>query len=99
MLNIIDENTFKSKIQQKDKKRSRNAEVHQVLNTFFTVMAEKFNDIYRLNKIISEQEVDLFIDQAYELKQFVNLAMIDIRNRYKMVAPIISDDWNITTKP
>jgi hypothetical protein len=85
--NILDEEDFKILIQRNDKKNKKNTEVAQVIqlsNTALTDIVYRIIDFLQ-KKVINLNELDVFINEITEIRNYCNNIFKDIAFTYNTV--------------
>lgn len=97
LLNKIDKDEFKMKIQMLDKKKNKNKKINDVWGLLRLVIIEYIGRIIEAN---NEEDVDHkaiiknIIKESKKIKQFCNNSFYKIGSVYKMKYPGITSDWN-----
>ena len=90
MINDIDEETFKKKIQQREKARQRKSDILQVLQMFMAVLVDLFQ------AFMQDRKVEAIVNSLRELRNHVNATLTDVSKRYGNCAvPYISLSYDI----
>lgn len=92
MLNEMDEDSFKQKIQQVDKDLNKRLEIGQVATTFIQVVSDL------LRKLISDNNVKNFLNEYDHAKEYFNNQFSEISMSYNCSVPCILDTDDITTR-
>lgn len=88
LLKEITEVQFISKIKQRMKKQEKDGSIHMILSMFTTIMSDLFGNIVNdKNNILNH------IHSMKELRTYTNTCLHKIRNRFKGVAPFITEEW------
>jgi len=97
MIGDIDENTFKNKIQQREKARQRKNDISQVLEMFTDVLVDLFQAYERqINNNIRQREAiaETLIQSLTNLRKHVNETLLVVSKRYCHCAvPRISESY------
>ena len=101
MLNEIDTNSLKRQIQTREKKRSKNKDIYDILDMFQTVGSEYMRQIVvergeaPANKVTKYTigNMQLIIDDIETLRKYTNSELQNIKLRYKNVVPDIANNW------
>ena len=88
LLKEIAEAQLISKIKQRMKKQEKDGSIHMILSMFTTIMSDLFGNIVNdKNNILNH------IHSMGELRTYTNACLRKIRNRFKSVAPFITEEW------
>lgn len=90
MTNKIDENSFKSILQQREKSRAKKREIYLVLSTVALAGTDIFQRVCAAKK---ESDVLDIVIEMNNLQRYTNESMLKISNRYSCVTPRIDGDW------
>lgn len=98
LLNEIDDNTMKSILQQREKKKEKEREIYRVYETLTGASADIFR---RLLVVADEKGRNLenfkpFIKELNELRLFINDALDVLRRRYNCTLRGFGDNWTRT---
>jgi hypothetical protein len=94
MLNILSEKEFKATLQQREKASDKKREIHMVLQTYQTIVAET------LTAMVTTKTYDEFtamFNRIVGLRAYINESLEKISVRYGNVVPLISKKWQITS--
>ena len=90
LMNIINEDTFKKKLQQLEKKREKQRDIRNI----YVMFSQTSSDVLR--QIIAEPiKIQEFIEILINLRDYTNNTFTHIRYRYNCIAPRICDNWDI----
>lgn len=84
LMNELDDQTMKTKLQEREKCREKYRDIYNVLRMFCDTSA----DFYR-QLVVKEITPDQLSDYLVELSHYVNESMTTIHNRYNCVTPFI----------
>ena len=90
MLKEIDETSWKSTLQKRDKKNCKNMELSQVLQMFVDTSADIFRQILEV-KLFSD--ITKHLTNIELLRKYFNDSICKISTRYSCCVPYISDNW------
>ena len=93
MMNEITEEQLKVTLQQREKKRNKQREIHGVLSTVMIASTDIFQRICNAKKKV---EIIAAFDEFEALKKYCNEAMRGISKRYNCVTPRIHATWRRT---
>ncbi len=88
MLNELNTDSFKSKIQQREKAIHKKRDISMILTMFITTISDWFRDIIYQQKI-------LYYSEIKQLINYTNQNLLKIAKRYDCVIPIIDKDIRI----
>lgn len=91
MMNEISSDTFKSKIQQREKASQKKRDIAMILNMFITTMSDYYREMCYVRKI------QPYLHDINELILYTNRSLITISQRYECVVPIINQECRIQT--
>lgn len=94
MMNNITKDEFKATLQMREKASDKNRELTMVFQTYQTVTAENLNAIAQAKE--RDRIIELYNRQC-ELREYINGCMEAIARRYVGVAPLIHDNWTMTS--
>ena len=86
--NKISEDEWKIVLKREQKKSEKHTEIHQILHMYI----ETLTDIFRL--YVKEDNVNLK-DQLHNIKEYTNLQLTKIKNKYNNVTPYITYRFQI----
>ena len=91
---LITKDEFQTLLHQREKKRTRYNEYHDVFAMFTQVCCERFWNITRLD-VFAPNEREHFFSEMKPLRVYVNNAFEAIGKRYKTTYPCINNEWQI----
>jgi hypothetical protein len=92
MLKELDETSWKSTLQKREKKNMKHTEISQILQMFLDTAADIFRTIIDVD---SDTKINQHIETLQSLRAYSNTSLEKISQRYSCVVPHIFDDWII----
>lgn len=90
MLKEINEKSWKSTLQKREKKYQKNNEVSQILQMFIDTASDIFRNIIQVSDI---KDVEPHFTTLDALRLYSNSSLEKISSRYSCVVPRIFEDW------
>jgi hypothetical protein len=92
LLNDIDEKKFKTQLQIREKKREKNTEFANVIQTLRDVTLDIFA---RLMQVKNKKEFDEVVSEFSHIREYVNLQFVRISKTYKCKKINLSENWGL----
>ena len=92
MLKEISIDSFKSKLQQREKASQKKKDIGLIFGMFLHTMS----DLYRQMAI--EKKIEIYYEQIKELIKYMNSSMFVVANRYDCIVPIIQGTQLVSSK-
>ena len=89
LMKELEEDEFKKKLQQLEKRREKKRDIRNILTMFSQTCSEIFRQL-----IAEPEKVADFIKILVNLKTYTNETFANIQKRYACKAPMISDVWD-----
>lgn len=90
MLKEINEKSWKSTLQKREKKYQKNTEISQILQMFVDTASDIFRNII---EVIDIKDIAPNINTLESLRLYSNVSLDKISSRYSCVVPRIFEDW------
>ena len=89
--NKLTEDGFKKKLQQLEKRREKRRDIRNI----YTMFSHTCSDIIR--QLLQEpSKINNLVDILNNLKNYTNETFRTIQNRYSSIAPMISENWDLS---
>lgn len=90
MLKEISEDSWKSTLQKREKKNSKNLEISQILQMFIDTSSDIFRNVVQAPAM---DQIEVDVQTLESLRKYSNESLDKISKRYACVVPHIFEDW------
>ena len=94
-MNEIDDTTFKTQLQQREKKNDKKKDIRDIIVMFADVGMDTLGKLIQSDKTFSS--IEHVLTEMNELRLYFNKSMIPVSKRYNCVVPHISNNLNWVT--
>lgn len=105
ILGKMDKKAWFSKLKTSYKQRQKNLEIYQVLESHNMVLNDIINQVTMVQVKNKKKGIDIYeksitelqqlVISIYELKNYTNKTLDNIRDRFKLMVPVVDEDFKI----